>query len=510
MTERRHSVLGLAFAASALLVAMLAIPALGATPKEPTDQKISDVVDTDLSFDPAVPAHRIDVRTNEGIVTLSGSVDNLLAKDRAERIAETIRGVRSVVNTIEVDPLPRSDDEIRLDVAAALAADPATDLYEIEVAVDGGKVTLKGTVESWREKDLAERVAKGVRGVIGLANEIGIEYASDRPDTEIRTEIQQALRWDRLVDHALIDVRVSDGAVTLTGTVGSLAERRRARIDSWTAGVESVDDSGLEVAYWTRDDRLRADKFTVRSDAEVQASIKDALLYDPRVASFAVDVDVESGMATLRGVVDSVEAKQAAARTARNTVGVWHVKNLVKVRPENRPTDEELARRVRGALARDPYVERFDVDTKVSNGIVYLSGAVGSYFEKAQAETAASRINGTVDVVNNISVSNADAPLLYDPYVSEIYPPEYGWYAYDPAPPFQPDWIVRSEIQDELWWSPFVDADDVEVSVEDGIATLTGEVDTWSERSAAVENAYEGGAISVIDRLDVDFGPGEF
>jgi osmotically-inducible protein OsmY len=49
-------------------------------------------------------------------------------------------------------------------------------------------------------------------------------------------------------------------------------------------------------------------------------------------------------------------------------------------------------------------------------------------------------------------------------------------------------------IEDQLWWSPFVDANEVTVEVEDGVATLSGTADSWSERGAARDNAYDGGA----------------
>jgi osmotically-inducible protein OsmY len=55
-----------------------------------------------------------------------------------------------------------------------------------------------------------------------------------------------------------------------------------------------------------------------------------------------------------------------------------------------------------------------------------------------------------------------------------------------------------------LFWSPFVDSDDVTVSVEAGVATLTGSVDSLGEYNAARENAFEGGAITVINKLELD------
>ena len=65
-----------------------------------TDQGINDAVEDELDRDPAVSLNWIDVSVNEGIVNLSGSADNILAKERAERIAETVKGVRAVINTM--------------------------------------------------------------------------------------------------------------------------------------------------------------------------------------------------------------------------------------------------------------------------------------------------------------------------------------------------------------------------------------------------------------------------
>ncbi|MBD3181561.1 BON domain-containing protein [Candidatus Poribacteria bacterium] len=59
-----------------------------------------------------------------------------------------------------------------------------------------------------------------------------------------------------------------------------------------------------------------------------------------------------------------------------------------------------------------------------------------------------------------------------------------------------------------MFWSLFVDSDGIVVSVEDAVATLTGTVETWSERQSATENAIEGGTIRVINKLEVDYGSG--
>lgn len=473
-----------------------------------TDPRISDAVSDALFMKHGVPGYVIDIQSSEGIVTLSGKVNNIMAKERAVRVAETVKGVRGVVNQIEVADTGRTDDEIRDDVRAALLVDPATDSWEINAQVDNGEVTLKGEVESWQEKQLATKVAKSVRGVRGIDNKIDINYRMDRPDSEIQAEIAERLRWDTLVDDALIDVDVKNEKVTLTGTVGSAAEKRQARLDAWVTGVEDVDASDLEVEAWARDKRFRKDKYVQKSDKEIKDAVKDALLYDPRVLSFNVDVSVDNGVVRLSGVVDNLKAKRSAVHTARNVVGVWRVKNRIDVRPST-PSDGAIADKIRKGLMRDPYVERFDVSVWVDNGEANLSGTVDSYFEKAQAGDIAASVYGVIEVDNNIKVGADYDVLTYDPYVDDDwYLYDYDWYVYPNAySPTKTDWEIHEDIADELWWSPYVDRDEVTITVDDGVATLTGEVDTWYERQTATENAYEGGAVAVDNDLKIDYGP---
>ena len=66
---------------------------------------------------------------------------------------------------------------------------------------------------------------------------------------------------------------------------------------------------------------------------------------------------------------------------------------------------------------------------------------------------------------------------------------------------------IKEEIEDKLWWSPFVDESGVSVSVEDGIVTLIGVVEDLKERRDATRNAYEGGAREVRNFLKVKQGP---
>jgi osmotically-inducible protein OsmY len=130
---------------------------------------------------------------------------------------------------------------------------------------------------------------------------------------------------------------------------------------------------------------------------------------------------------------------------------------------------------------RDPVIEQHEISVTVKNYAVRLEGRVDDWSEKALAEDVASRVHGGVRVFNDVRVNQS-------------------WEV-------KPDWEIEMQIEDELNWSPFVDADRVAVTVSDGTATLTGVVEDLRERRVATENAYEGGARRVRNQLKVRYGP---
>ncbi|MBD3257515.1 BON domain-containing protein, partial [candidate division GN15 bacterium] len=326
------------------------------------DIDITSAIEADLWTDDAVNPNNVDIETVDGVVTLSGTTDNVLAKERASAIAAATVGVRSIVNRIKVKPtMTRTDTELATSVNSALLTDPAADSYEIDITVNNGIVTLTGTVESWQEKQLAATVVKGVAGVRGVQNDIAIDYEEDRPDMEIKADITKRLANDIRVDDNGITVDVTEGAVDLGGTVGSLTEKNRATADAWVAGVKSVNAEDMDIRWWARDEMRRASTYVARSDEQIKSAVEDAFLFDPRLLSFNPDVTVDNGTVTLTGTVDNLQAKQAAEQDARNTVGVWRVKNHLKVRPDSVPTNAELETRVNNQLADNPHVSQYDV-----------------------------------------------------------------------------------------------------------------------------------------------------
>lgn len=486
-----------------LLAALLFTPAVFGAPAM-TDPSITARVEHQLRLDPGVPRPAIKVRTYNGIVTLSGAVSHMLAKERAARVAESVRGVRAVINRIEVAPVVDiSADALAASVTEALLYDAATNGFGIVVqANDRGRVTLQGTLDSAAQRDLAEAVAQGVRGVTSINNLIIVRPESPRADSQILPEVRQGLHWDALVDDALIDVRVSNGEVYLSGRVGSAAEKRRATRIARVDGVKLVHTKDLRVVNRRRDRAGRADQHAGKSDLEIREAVRDALLQDPRIRPFSLDVKVTDGRVTLRGAVDTVPARRAAERNAHNTVGVVAVSNLVKLEPKTDIGDQVIARQVHKALLRNPVTMNYDIAVKVKQGVAKLNGEVNSYFEKAAAENVAFRAQGVTKVRNLLAVKQPE-PLNHDPYVDNWSIYDYPWYDRSTVIGAKSDQEIRQAIENELLWSPFVDGIEIHVEVEAGTATLSGTVDSLREYRAARDNAYEGGARRVVNQLRI-------
>ena len=127
-------------------------------------------------------------------------------------------------------------------------------------------------------------------------------------------------------------------------------------------------------------------------------------------------------------------------------------------------------------------MDRYDVAVSVYNGKVHLNGEVDSWYMRNQAEDATAAVGGVVDIQNNLDVD------------------------YELA--LKTDEEIKEDVKSQLWWSPFVDSDDITVEVHSGVATLMGSVEDWDELQAAKENAREGGATSVISELEIENGYG--
>jgi osmotically-inducible protein OsmY len=209
-----------------------------------TDRQLQQEVEEELVWDPAVTSTDIGVEVTNGVVTLSGHPPSFAEKLAAEKAAQRVAGVKAVAVDMHVR-LPKPDEHSDEDVATAVHAilywSVAVPNDAVKIQVEKGWVTLTGAVDWAYQRHIVARAIGQMRGIRGLTNEIEVRRKVGAE--EISKSIDEAMRRhaEREVRHIGIDVK--DGTVTLTGKVGSYAERKIVRGVAWSApGVSAVVD----------------------------------------------------------------------------------------------------------------------------------------------------------------------------------------------------------------------------------------------------------------------------
>jgi len=139
------------------------------------DEEIARAVRAGLEWDAWVPAENVRSTVSNGWVTLEGSVQNGQQREDAMRIVERLLGVRGVTNKIAIDAPAITAAGIRSSIEKALTRRAAREAKHLEIDVRDGVVTLKGTVDSWAERNAVERLANYAPGVKRLVNEITVD-----------------------------------------------------------------------------------------------------------------------------------------------------------------------------------------------------------------------------------------------------------------------------------------------------------------------------------------------
>ncbi len=203
-----------------------------------------DVQDA-IKWEPLLNAAEIGVTVKDGVVTLTGTVDNYLKKTEAEEAAKNVAGVKAVVENIDVkfssNHSKPSDGDIAIEVLNALKWHWQIPKDKVQVKVENGWVTLSGELH-WDYQRVATRDAvTNLLGVRGVSNDITIKAETEAAIEKKDVEKALARNWSINADD--INVSVSENCVTLTGTVESWYQKEQASKIAWkTPGIQSVEN----------------------------------------------------------------------------------------------------------------------------------------------------------------------------------------------------------------------------------------------------------------------------
>lgn len=207
------------------------------------DRELQQSVLDELDFEPSIDCNDIGVAATDGVVTLSGHVPAYGQKIAAERAAWRVKGVKAVVQKIDVhypSDAP-TDEEIAKRALGVLRWD-STVPDTVHVKVADGWITLEGEVDWQYQRYNAERGLRFLKGVRGIHNLVALR---PKATPEVVTQrIVDALKRSAEVEARGIKVVVKDGgAITLEGRVDNWAERAAVEHAVWSApGVKSVVD----------------------------------------------------------------------------------------------------------------------------------------------------------------------------------------------------------------------------------------------------------------------------
>jgi hyperosmotically inducible protein len=226
---------------------------------------------------------------------------------------------------------------------------------------------------------------------------------------------------------------------------------------------------------YTRNASLRGAFHSVKEstqDATTTSRVRTALLLSKRVSPFDIKVETVQGEVTMTGQVPSDEVRTVAGAIAQDTSGVKEVHNNLGINPlvERNPETEHLGERVADleikadiddALSKSPELKDQHIDVQVKNRIVTLGGAMETAALKYAPEQISWQTNGVKGVMNNIMVTNTAA-----------------------APETADEKLAR-RVEFELYSTKAVSLKTMQIHVNNGTATLTGNVSSRAERLLA-------------------------
>jgi hyperosmotically inducible periplasmic protein len=237
-----------------VLVALVATP-IALFASSATDRKIEDAAKASYNYRTVLEDH-VTVKANDGIVTLTGVVQDKDEQSLATDTVENLPGVTKVKNetTIKSTYPEHSDAWMAFKIRSRLLVKANVSATTTTVAAKDGIVTLGGTADNVAQKELTEVYAKEIDGVKSVTNEIVVKapltptgevkpetMGEKIDDTSITTQVKYALLSNKGTSALKTKVSTNEGIVTLSGDATSDAEKSlAAKLTQDVRGVKSV------------------------------------------------------------------------------------------------------------------------------------------------------------------------------------------------------------------------------------------------------------------------------
>ncbi|MBF8778731.1 BON domain-containing protein [Pseudomonas fulva] len=237
-----------------------------------------------------------------------------------------------------------------------------------------------------------------------------LAQADEIADARLEGSLKTALSLNRVLNPFRIEVQVKDQTVRLAGEVENEVERALAeRVALATRGIDRVDNQ-LQVDPQLVEQPLELRAYAQRLEDETLAAIVRSRLVWSRITQKApIEVQSREGVVTLRGKVDSVEAKELAGVLAEGTEGVYLVNNLVSLdtaamakarempvdAPSGpQPSDSWVVAKIQQSYRFSRHLDGLNIRISSDQGLVRLSGEVVSREQKNIAVEVARQIVG--------------------------------------------------------------------------------------------------------------------
>lgn len=210
---------------------------------------------------------------------------------------------------------------------------------------------------------------------------------------DLQNDVQDAIKWEPLLNAAEIGVTAKDGVITLTGTVDSYAKKLEA--EDAAKSVKGVKAVIVKIDIKFKSEWVRED------DSQIASEIIEAAKWNSAIPNDKIKAKVENGWVTLDGEVDFDYQREAIEDLVKNHASVTGVTNNITIEESEDQVEKEDIER---ALRRNWFIDDSNIEVHVSNHEVTLTGIVGSWYERDKATRIAWNALGVWSVDNQLVV----------------------------------------------------------------------------------------------------------